>query len=107
MVRAQPVGYAYLPEDGQHAHASHRANSQPRTVTLALGPPVRSKRPREQDIGRAASRLRHALMSMLVSLAHGDLLWLAIMDGVTAAGLAAYLALQDPQKKVRNVRFTF
>ena len=45
-----------------------------------------------------------ALMSMLASLAHGALLCLAIMVGVTAAGLAAYLALQDPQKKVRNVR---
>ena len=79
---------------------------QPRTVTLAFGHP----RALRGHVNRTLVGLLAAcgaLMSIHVSLAHGALLWLAIMDGVTAAGLAAYLALQDPQKKVRNVRLAF
>jgi len=39
-----------------------------------------------------------AAMSALVGIVHGDLVWVAIADGATATGLAAYLAL-PPSKK--------
>ncbi len=39
-------------------------------------------------------------MSALVGLAHGDLIWVVLVDAAAATGLAAYLAL-PPQKKVQ------
>jgi hypothetical protein len=46
-----------------------------------------------------------ALMSGLISLAHGVLLTLILLDGVLAAGLAAYLALSVEKKIPDNVSF--
>src|SRR3989442_14710777 len=41
-------------------------------------------------------------MSVVASLAHGDLFWAAVVDAAAAAGLAAYLAL-PPTKKAHAV----
>ena len=38
-------------------------------------------------------------MSLVASLAHGDLFWAAVLDAAAAAGLAAYLALPPVNKK--------
>jgi hypothetical protein len=38
-------------------------------------------------------------MSVVASLAHGDLFWAATVDAAAAAGLAAYLALPPTKKK--------
>ena len=39
-----------------------------------------------------------AMMSALVGLCHGGLVWVMIVDGPAAAGLAAYLALPAVKK---------
>lgn len=54
-----------------------------------------------------------AAMSALASLAHGDLIWVAVADAAAATGLASYLALaptknltatstQSPLRRHRN-----
>jgi hypothetical protein len=44
-----------------------------------------------------------ATMSSLVAFAHGDLVWLTIVDAAVATGLAAYLALPRNKKTPRNI----
>ena len=64
----------------QGVHAAHYAEGQmPRSMVGLLA-----------AVGAA--------MSMVASLAHGDLFWAAITAAAAATGLAAYLAL-PPRKK--------
>jgi hypothetical protein len=39
-------------------------------------------------------------MTALVGLTHGDLVWVLIADAAAASGLAAYLAVAGPLKKI-------
>lgn len=45
-----------------------------------------------------------AAMSVVASLAHGGLVWAAVMDAGAAAGLAAYLALPLTKKHLPPCR---
>jgi hypothetical protein len=46
-----------------------------------------------------------AAMPVVASLTHGDLFWIAVANTMTAAGLAAYLALPPTKKSPSYVMF--
>lgn len=44
-----------------------------------------------------------AAISVVASLAHGDLFWVAVADAAAATGLAAYLVLPPTKKRLTSL----